>query len=210
MGRIMSLGFIRIAFAGALLAAATGAHAQLNYSEGYKFLEAVRDAKGQDVTDLLAKPGTTVIDARDRKSGEGALHIVIKRNDPTYVRFLLEHGANPDIRDNQGTTPLMLAITQNAAACVTALLNPPKGGKRADVNLANGSGETPLIRAVQLRNLDLVRTLLKAGANPDQADHLAGLSARDYARNDKRSPALLQAIETTERPGRTAVSGPTL
>src|SRR3546814_3254364 len=87
---------------------------------------------------------------------------------PTYVRFLLEHGANPDIRDNQGTTPLMLAVTQNAPGCVAALLNPPAGSRRADVNLANGSGETPLIRAVQLRNLDLVRTLLKAGADPDR------------------------------------------
>ncbi|RIA44421.1 ankyrin repeat protein [Hephaestia caeni] len=206
----MAVGFVRIALASALLASATGVHAQLNYSDGYKFLEAVRDAKGQDVTDLLAKPGTTVINSHDRKNGEGALHIVVRRNDPTYVRFLLEHGANPDIRDNQGTTPLMLAVTQNAPACVAALLNPPAGSRRADVNLANGSGETPLIRAVQLRNLDLVRTLLKAGADPDQADHLAGLSARDYARNDSRSPALLQAIETTEQPGRKAVSGPTL
>jgi hypothetical protein len=61
-----------------------------------------------------------------------------------------------------------------------------------------------------MRNLALVRTLLKGGADPDQADHLAGLSARDYARNETRSPALLEAIENTERPGRKAVSGPTL
>src|SRR3546814_2892689 len=74
MGSIMSVGFVRIALASVLLASATGVHAQLNYSEGYKFLEAVRDAKGQDVTDLLAKPGTTVINSHDRKNGEGALH----------------------------------------------------------------------------------------------------------------------------------------
>src|SRR3546814_2335253 len=72
MGSIMSVGFVRIALASVLLASATGVHAQLNYSEGYKFLEAVRDAKGQDVTDLLAKPGTTVINSHDRKNGEGA------------------------------------------------------------------------------------------------------------------------------------------
>src|SRR3546814_2637388 len=81
MGSIMSVGFVRIALASVLLASATGVHAQLNYSEGYKFLEAVRDAKGQDVTDLLAKPGTTVINSHDRKNGEGALHIVVRRND---------------------------------------------------------------------------------------------------------------------------------
>src|SRR3546814_16899379 len=60
---------------------------------------------------------------------------------PTYVRFLLEHGANPDIRDNQGTTPLMLAVTQNAPGCVAALLNPPAGRSEAR-RVGNASGRT--------------------------------------------------------------------
>ncbi len=201
----MSVGFARTMIAGLLLAWASTAGAQLNYSDSYKFLQAVKDAKGQEVTDMLARPGASVINARERKTGEGALHIVVKRNDPTYTRFLLEHGADPDIRDNAGTTPLMLAVTQNEPACVEALL-----AHHADPNVANDNGETPLIRAVQMRNLGLVRTLLKAGADPDQADHLAGMSARDYARNERRSPALLEAIENTQRPGRQAVSGPTL
>ena len=201
----MSIGSVRAGFAALLLASAGGANAQLNYSESYTFLQAVKDAKGQEVSDMLAKPGTTVINSHERGTGEGALHIVVRRNDPTYVRFLLEHGADPNIRDSGGVTPLMLAVTQNAPACVAALL-----AHHADPDVANDNGETPLIRAVQLRNLDLVRTLLKAGADPDQADHLAGLSARDYARNDTRSPALLEAIEDTPRPGRKAVSGPTL
>src|SRR3546814_20347139 len=111
MGSILSVVVVRIARAGVLLASATGVHAQLNYSEGYKFLEAVRDAKGQDVTDLLAKPGPTVINSHDRKKGEGALHIVVRRNDPTYVRFLLEYVSNPDIRNNQRNPQQMPADT---------------------------------------------------------------------------------------------------
>jgi hypothetical protein len=202
----MSVGSVRVGFAAALLlASATGAGAQLNYSESYKFLQAVKDAKGQEVTDMLSRPGATVINSHSRETGEGALHIVVRRNDPTYVRFLLEHGADPNIRDNAGITPLMLAVTQNAPACVEALL-----AHHADPDVANDNGETPLIRAVQMRNLGLVRTLLKAGADPDQADHLAGMSARDYARNETRSPALLEAIENTPRAGRKPVSGPTL
>lgn len=201
---MMSVG-LRVGIAALVLATASGAGAQLNYSESYKFLQAVKEAKGQEVTDMLARPGASVVNARTRDTGEGALHIVVKRNDPTYVRFLLEHGADPDIRDNSGTTPLMLAVTQNSPACVDALL-----AHRADPNVANDNGETPLIRAVQMRNLGLVRALLKAGADPDQADHLAGMSARDYARNETRTPALLDAIENTPRPGRKAVSGPTL
>lgn len=200
----MSFGF-RLGVAALLLAMGSAAGAQLNYSESYKFLQAVKEADGQTLTDMLARAGASVVNSRERDTGQGALHIVVKRNDPTYVRFLLEHGADPDLRDNSGTTPLMLAVTQNAPACAEALL-----AHRADPNIANDNGETPLIRAVQMRNLNLVRTLLKAGADPDQADHLAGMSARDYARNETRTPALLEAIENTPRAGRKPVSGPTL
>jgi uncharacterized protein len=41
----------------------------------------------------------------------------------------------------------------------------------------------------------MVRLLLKAGANPDKRDSVAGLSARDYAAQDGRSSAILGIIE---------------
>jgi ankyrin repeat protein len=56
-------------------------------------------------------------------------------------------------------------------------------------------GETPLIVAVQRRNLPLVKLLLQHGANPDKSDSAQGYSARDYAKRDNRSPELLRAIE---------------
>ncbi|RSU19126.1 ankyrin repeat domain-containing protein, partial [Sphingomonas koreensis] len=37
------------------------------------------------------------------------------------------------------------------------------------------------MRAVQRRDVDMVRTLLNAKADPDQRDRLAGMNARDYA-----------------------------
>ena len=81
--------------------------------------------------------------------------------------------------------------------------------RKANLNLGNSSGETPLIRAVQLRNLDMVRALVAAGANPDQADVIAGLSARDYAKRDTRTPALLKLLDEapTAKP-KAAVAGP--
>jgi len=83
-----------------------------------------------------------------------------------------------------------------------------RGG--ANVNLGNGSGETPLIRAVQRRDLSLVRTLLAASADPDQPDRIAGLSARDYAHQDTRTPALAKVIDETPKKPRRAVAGPHL
>jgi ankyrin repeat protein len=70
--------------------------------------------------------------------------------------------------------------------------------RKAKVNLANRMGETPLIVAVQQRHLPIVRLLLAAGADPDEADTAAGYSARDYAKRDTRSRDILKLIETSK------------
>lgn len=185
--------------------AGDGAIAQVGQSNSYKFLQAIREAKGDEVTKLLNEPGTTVVNTKDYSSGETALHIVAKRGDATYARFLLQKGANPNLRDGRGNTPLMTAVTANALPVVEVLI----AGK-ANVNLGNQAGETPLIRAVQLRDLQMMRDLIAAGADADQADSLAGMSARDYANADTRTPALAKLIETVPKRDRRAVAGPKL
>lgn len=187
----------------ALLALATPATAQFGGSEGYRFLQAVKDAKGEEVEAALNKPGTTIVNTRDINNRETALHIVAKRNDATYTRFLLQRGADPNLRDNHGNTPLMIAVELSADGVVGALLD-----YKANVNLGNDGGETPLIRAVQRRDIDLVRQLLAAGADPDQADSLAGQSARGYAHADKRIPEITKLIDATPKRERKAVAGP--
>ena len=193
-----------IALAAALLGTAIPAQAQ-NQSEGYKFLQAVKDAKGSDVEKMLQVPGTTVLNTRDYSTGEGALHIVVKRSDATYLRYLLAQGADPNIRDGKGNTPMLLAAGLGEMDLIQVLLD-----KKANVNLANSSGETPLIRAVQRRDLGMARSLLAAGADPDQADVIAGKSARDYATEDTRSTAMAKLMAETPKKARRAVSGPRL
>ena len=80
----------------------------------------------------------------------------------------------------------------------------------ANPNLANSSGETPLIRAVQRRDMEMVRALVAGGANPDQRDVIAGLSAREYAKRDTRSPALARLLDETPAKPSAAVAGPML
>lgn len=192
-----------------LLAAAlmlpTAAHAQ-QMSPGYLFLKAVREEDGNKVNDILGQPGQTIINTKDRTTGEGALHIVAKSGNLVYLRFLLAKGANPNIQDNRGNTPALLAVETGSVEAINAL-----AARKANFNLGNSSGETPLIRAVQLRNVDMVRALLDAGANPDQADVIAGMSARDYARRDTRTPVLLKTLEDNPaKPAKAAVAGPRL
>lgn len=167
--------------------------AQAQFSDNYNFLKAVKDADGQKVTDLIQKPGSTVINSRDVTSGETALHLVVARRDNTWLRFLLAKGANPNITDNNGNTPLMNAVQLRFVDGVSTLL-----ANGAQVDKANGSGETPLIRAVQLRDVGLVRLLMAQGANADRKDSIAGMSARNYAEQDGRTPGLVEALNSAK------------
>lgn len=167
-----------------LLAAAmvTPAHAQ--FSDSYKFLEAVRKKEGDKVTEALNEPGTQIVNTKDYTTGQTALHIVVARRDLVWVQFLIAKGANVNARDNRGVTPLVAASEMGFLEGVDELI---KSGARVDE--ANNTGETPLISAVHRKDLALVRMLVKAGANPDRPDN-SGRSARDYAALDKGSPVL--------------------
>jgi hypothetical protein len=161
-------------FTGAFaFAAMVPAAAQL-YSPGYEFLEAVKDRDGDTATEMLNEPGTTVMNTRDITSGDTGLHLVTARRDSLWVKFLLQRGANPNIRNNEGITPLQLATRLGFVEGAEMLI---EGG--AQVSVADQQGETPLIAAVHQRNIPLVRRLLSEGANPDRNDN-SGRSARDY------------------------------
>jgi uncharacterized protein len=177
-----------IALAAALMLVSQPAMAQ--FSDSYNFLKAVKDRDGAEAEKFLNEPGSVIINTRDDGSGETALHIVAARRDATWLTFLLQKGANPNLADRKGVTPLMVATQLGFAEGAATLLK-----YKANVDGSNRSGETALIRAVQLRNPEMVRLLLKAGANPDKRDSVAGLSAREYAAQDGRSSAILGIIE---------------
>jgi len=181
--------------------------AQAQFSDSYNFLKAVKDRDGAKVMEIIGKPGSTLINTRDISTGETALHIVIERRDAGWLQFLLAKGAKPDLTDQSGTTPLMLATRLRFVEGVQQLLD-----SGAQVDKANDGGETPLIRAVQMRDLPLIRLLVSRGANPDKRDTLAGMSARDYAVRDGRSQAIIDILDSAKsKPGRAGpVQGPAL
>ncbi len=177
-----------------LLAGSLAAPAQAQFSDSYKFLEAVRKKEGQQVTDKLSEPGTTIINTRDLTTGETALHIVTARRDLTWMSFLISRGANVNVRDAKGVTPLVLATNLGFVEGADLLIS-----KSARVDESNYAGETPLITAVHNRNIQLMRVLLKAGANPDRADN-SGRSARDYALLEGKSGPLISEIQNNTKP----------
>jgi len=189
----------------AMLLTTVPASAQ-NYSDTYTFLKAVKERDGDKVTSLLAEPGSTVVNAKERGSGDGGLHIVTRARDLTWLRFLLGKNARVDLQNQQGDAPLSIAAQLGWIDGAELLL-----ARKATVDLANGRGETPLILAVQRRDMAMVRLLLSNGANPNKADRVAGLTAIDYARQDARAAAVLKLLETpVDKPAKPAVAGPKL
>ena len=177
------------------LLAATGlfqAPAQAQFRGGYAFLQAVESRDGTKATDAL-KGDASLVNTRHPESGETALAIVTKRRDATWLRFLVSKNADPSIADRQGVTPLMHCALMNFTEGAEALLE-----AKAPVDQTNRRGETALILAVQAKNAAMVRLLVRNGASPDKADHIAGMSARDYAKRDDRTGQLTALLNAKD------------
>ncbi|MGL4543534.1 MAG: ankyrin repeat domain-containing protein [Polymorphobacter sp.] len=179
----------------ALMLAGLAAPAAAQFSDSYVFLKAVTDKDSTKARELLDKPGTTVVNTRDRTTGETALILVTKRGDLPWMGFLLQAGADVNLRDNAGNSPILLASISGFTEGVRVLLI-----VKAKVDQQNNLGETALIKAVQVRDVAIATMLLEAGANPDLADHASGYSARQYAAQDPRGGAIAKLLK--EAPSR--------
>jgi ankyrin repeat protein len=87
------------------------------------------------------------------------------------LRYLLEHGAEVNVRDKEGRTPLYLAKSWYDVSGMRLLIE-----HGADVNAADVKDQTPLhIRGATSstapRAVRAVRLLLQHGANPNAKDH---------------------------------------
>jgi uncharacterized protein len=172
------------------------AAAQLSGGGGYdgqQFVEAVRKGDSDKALDLLKK-NPNLVNARDG-GGHTALVSAIEGRQRDWTGQLLNSDADPNLANSDGETPLIAAakIGFNEAAQWLLSLG-------AKVDTPDRSGETPLIFAVQAHNLPLVKLLLDHGADPDKTDNVQGYSARDYAKQDNRSPDILRTIQA-KKPG---------
>ena len=106
--------------------------------------------------------------------GKTALHYACVRNDTgTATNFLLQAKADPNLADRNGNYPLHLILLPQRAG--HPMFVPFQMHKllehKANVDVQNARGETPLLKAFQaVQNFSMAHKLLSAGANPNLQD----------------------------------------
>ena len=94
------------------------------------------------------------------------------------ARALLAHGADPELCNDRGQTPLAAAAFKGDLAMVRLLL---QHGANVNVNGTGPDGKTALMMAAMFNRTDIVELLIAQGADPDARD-ASGMSALDAAR----------------------------
>lgn len=163
--------------------------AAAQFSDSYNFLKAVRDRDVNKAIEMADKPGSTTVNTRDTDTGEAAVHIVTRRGDLGWLGLLYQKGANLNVKDREGNTPLILAAITRWSEGASTLIR-----LKAQVNAQNRLGETALLKVVQARDLGLAKALIEAGANPDIADN-SGISPRIAADTDTRAATIAKLFK---------------
>lgn len=111
------------------------------------------------------------IDARDNGGRTALFYYAAERDDPQFVRLLLDHGADVNVRSvGVGRTALFEAATWHKPQNVRLLLN-----HGADVNVRDYEGSTPLMHAAwpwpnDTEAVETLRLLLSHGADVNAVD----------------------------------------
>ncbi len=79
--------------------------------------------------------------------------------------YLVEQGANVNLADRFGRTPLSIACSMGSMRVVKHLVE-----QGADINRENQHGQTPLLEACQCNHEDIVKYLVERGADVNVAD----------------------------------------
>lgn len=106
------------------------------------------------------------------------------------VSSLLKRGFDPNTRDPNGQTGLILALRGQSLKAADALLQAPD----LDVNVANVAGETALMMAVLRGNIEQARRLLARGAKVNVEE--PGWSPLHYAASGQGTELLRLLLDS--------------
>ncbi|KAK9498629.1 hypothetical protein O3M35_003218 [Rhynocoris fuscipes] len=147
----------------------------------------------EEVLHLLIAAGakTDALDIEDRS----ALHFAVEENNITATRVLLEAGLDPMIVDFFGRNVVVSACMTGNIEILELLLG--KLGHKLDViNYQSGDGWTLLMEAVQFKHIDIVKLLIRYGADTSLQEG-RGLLALHLAAHSGRTDILKLILDNT-------------
>ncbi|XP_014229962.1 ankyrin-1-like [Trichogramma pretiosum] len=144
----------------------------------------------REVVEKFLEQGRVDPDGVLPKTGESALHLALTNERREIVESLLKAGADPNLADKDGTTPLHIIgkrCTDDDDDLVDKFFEISEEKNRpVRVDAKDESGNTPLLLALYHGNKRVARTLLSRGADPDLAGaggltplHVIGKRRRD-------------------------------
>lgn len=132
------------------------------------------------------------------RSGRTPLHWAVESGTIGIVRLLLENGASPNSQDNDGLSPLHVAVSKCAFKSDRwyRLYREIFGYvvSRADINISDINGVSPLHLAAELGDVESIRTLIEYGAWVNIQDH-QGETPLFYAVRENQNQAIKALVE---------------
>ncbi|XP_028410991.1 NF-kappa-B inhibitor-like protein 1 [Dendronephthya gigantea] len=118
----------------------------MSHSEAKKVLKYIKRGSISKLRSFLKRSKVNLNEIRDSEN-RGVLHLSCYLGECKMTRFLLRYGADPCMIDNEGNTPMHIALKyaleyNNETVFLNLVLPLKKKSKRV-MNLANKIGETP-------------------------------------------------------------------
>lgn len=157
---------------------------------------------------LLVAAGSD-LEAKD-DDGQTALMKAASNGNAGVVTALLEGGANVNAFDTKSMNALLFALgSENYAYGDERKTLPERRvevarrlllAKSVNVNAQNVDGETPLMRAVRLENVEIIKSLLDHGADVNRSDVFGNTAAVLAYEKDNAEMATLLPVKLKRQP----------
>lgn len=138
----------------------------------YHLRNAISCKDSTQISEILGEYPQMLNDARP-PIDKAPLHLAVCQGHAKILKLLIDKGADVDLLEKEGCTPLMFACQLGRVGLVKLLLD-----ASADLNIFHGKlGSTALMMAAENGDTIIVTMLLQAGANPNYSSMRDGGSA---------------------------------